>query len=195
MPFRICSVPRPSRFVVVYLLAIVVANLLVSHLGPGVSVINAFIFVGLDLSTRDRLHEQWQGRFLWVRMLGLIAAGGLLSLLLGGSGRVALASSLAFIAASLADTGTYLALGRYGRLTRMNGSNLVSAAVDSLCFPLFAFGWPVSGSLVLGQLLAKVGGGAIWALLLTYRASDRQVHPRAGVVKEQEGPEQGATDG
>jgi hypothetical protein len=72
--------------VVGYLLAIVAANLLVSHFGPGVTVINAFVFVGLDLSTRDRLHEQWQGRFLWARMLGLIAAGGLLALLLGGSG-------------------------------------------------------------------------------------------------------------
>jgi queuosine precursor transporter len=185
MPFRICSVPRPSRLVAVYLLAIVAANLLVSHLGPGVTVINAFVFVGLDLSTRDRLHERWQGRFLWARMLGLIAAGGLLALLLGGSGRVALASSLAFIAASVADTVTYLALGRYGRLARMNGSNLVSAAVDSLCFPLLAFGWPVSGPLVLGQLIAKVGGGAIWALLLTHRPIGQQVHPRAGVRRRE----------
>ena len=185
MPFRICSVPHPSRLVVGYLLAIVAANLLVSHFGPGVTVINAFVFVGLDLSTRDGLHEQWQGRFLWARMLGLIAAGGLLALLLGGSGRVALASSLAFIAASLADTVAYLALGRYGRLARMNGSNLVAAIIDSLCFPLLAFGWPVSGPLVLGQLLAKVGGGAIWALLLTHRAIGQQVHPRAGVRRRE----------
>jgi uncharacterized PurR-regulated membrane protein YhhQ (DUF165 family) len=185
MPFRICSVPRPSRLVVGYLLAIVAANLLVSHLGPGVTVINAFVFVGLDLSTRDRLHEQWQGRFLWARMLGLIAAGGLIALLLGGSGRIALASSLAFIAASLADTVTYLALGRYGRLARMNGSNLVAAIIDSLCFPLLAFGWPVSGPLVLGQLIAKVGGGAIWALLLTHRPIGQQVHPRAGVRRRE----------
>jgi hypothetical protein len=147
----------------------VAANLLVSHLGPGVSVLNAFLFVGLDLSSRDRLHERWHGRGLPLRMLALICAGGLLSFVLGGSGQVALASGLAFLAASLTDTAAYHALRHHGRLTRMNGSNLVGAAVDSLCFPLLAFGWPLSWPIALGQLAAKVAGGALWALLLERR--------------------------
>lgn len=154
------------RLVLLYLVAIVLANLLVSRYGPGVSVLNAFLFIGLDLSTRDRLHEQWQGRALWPRMLLLISTGGLLSLLLGGSGRIALASCLAFILAGIADTLVYRLLHRLPRVWRMNGSNLVAAALDSFCFPLLAFGVPLAWGVVLGQFWAKVGGGACWAFLL-----------------------------
>ncbi|NTU84155.1 MAG: VUT family protein, partial [Chloroflexales bacterium] len=86
--------------------------------------------------------------------------------LLGGAGRVALASCLAFILAGIADTVGYRLLQRQPRLRRINGSNLVAALVDSLCFPLVAFGWPVLWGVVLGQLIAKVLGGALWAWLL-----------------------------
>jgi len=156
----------PSRLVFVYLAATAVANLLVSRYGPSVTVFNAVVLIGLDLSTRDQLHEQWQGRALWPRMLALVGAGGLLSLLLGGSGRIALASCLAFILAGIADTACYRLLHRQPHLRRVNGSNLVAATVDSLCFPLLAFGWPVLWGVVLGQLIAKVLGGALWAWLL-----------------------------
>lgn len=155
-----------NPLILAYLGAIATANVLISRYGPAVAIITAFLFIGLDLSTRDRLHEQWQGQGLWTRMLALIVAGGLLSLILGGSGRVALASCLAFITAGIADTVSYRLLNHQPRLWRVNGSNLVAAMVDSLCFPLIAFGWPMLWGVVLGQLLAKVVGGAIWAWLL-----------------------------
>lgn len=156
-----------NPLVAVYLTAIVAANLLVSHFGPSAAIANAFLFIGLDLSTRDQLHEQWHGRDLWPRMLALVVAGGLLSLLLGGSGRIALASCLAFILAGIADTLSYRRLHRLPRLWRMNGSNVVAAALDSLCFPLLAFGWPPLWGVVLGQFSAKLLGGALWALVLS----------------------------
>lgn len=159
----------PNLLVALYLAAIVLANVLVSHLGPPAVVANAFLFIGLDLSSRDRLHEQWQGRALWPRMLALVVAGGLLSLLLGGAGRVALASCLAFMLAGVADTATYRVLQRQPWLWRVNGSNLAGAAVDSLLFPLLAFGWPLLWPIVFGQFVAKVAGGALWGWLLTSR--------------------------
>ena len=55
--------------IIVYLSAIVLANLSVAAFGPEMSIVNAFLFIGLDLSTRDALHERWQGRNLWRRML------------------------------------------------------------------------------------------------------------------------------
>jgi queuosine precursor transporter len=161
--------------VVLYLSAVVAANLLVSHLGPGASVVNAFVFIGLDLSSRDRLHELWRGRLLWPCMLALIAAGGLVSLLLGGSPRIALASCVAFVLAGIADTHTYSTLEHRPWLWRANGSNLVAAAVDSLCFPLLAFGWPPLWSVVLGQFGSKIAGGALWSVLLQQR-TPHQVH-------------------
>ena len=69
-------------------------------------------------------------------------------------------------AAGIADTVSYRLLNHQPRLWRVNGSNLIAAAVDSLCFPLIAFGWPMLWGVVLGQLIAKVVGGAIWAWLL-----------------------------
>ena len=58
-----------------YLVAIIAANLIVSQFGPQVSIITAFMFSGLDLPARDGLHEKWQGKHLWWKMLLLIGFG------------------------------------------------------------------------------------------------------------------------
>lgn len=158
--------PSPNPLVVAYLAAVAAANLLVSHFGPSAAVLNALLLIGLDLSTRDALHERWQGKAFWPRMLALVCAGGALSLLLGGSGRVAAASCASFVLAGIADTVSYRLLCQQPRLWRVNGSNLVAAGIDSLCFPVLAFGWPVLWAIVLGQFAAKVIGGALWAPLL-----------------------------
>lgn len=157
---------KPDLLVATYLAAVVLANLLVSRFGPPVAALNAFLFIGLDLSTRDRLHALWRGRALWPRMLVLVSVGGLLSLLLGGALRFALASCVAFVLAGITDTVIFGALRRQPWLRRANGSNLVAAAVDSYFFPLLAFGWPLPWGVVLGQFIAKVLGGALWTLLL-----------------------------
>jgi hypothetical protein len=41
-----------------YLAAIVAANLLVAH-DPSWVYVNGFLFIGLDLTTRDVLHDRW----------------------------------------------------------------------------------------------------------------------------------------
>lgn len=164
----------PDPMVVAYLAAAAVANILISRYGPSIAILNAFLFIGLDLSARDHLDARWQGRALWPRMLLLIGAGGLLSLLLGGSGRIALGSCIAFVLAGLTDSVMFRALHRCSWLQRVNRSNLAGAAVDSLCFPLLAFGWPVLWAVVLGQFVAKVAGGAAWSWLLTRRGQTRE---------------------
>lgn len=161
--------------ITLYLSAIIIANLLVAQYGPAVTVANAFLFIGLDLTCRDLLHERWQGRHLWLKMLGLIAAGSLLSWLLNkDAGPIAVASFVAFAGAGLTDTAMYWLLGDAARMLRINGSNVVSAAVDSLLFPMLAFGWPLLWAIVLGQFIAKTVGGFAWSLVLvnirTYRA-------------------------
>lgn len=156
--------------ITVYLIAIVLANLSVSMFGPSVTIVNAFVFIALDLSTRDRLHEQWQGRDLWRNMLLLIGTGSLLSALVNwNAAPIALASFGAFLAAGIVDAIVYQLLGERSRLVKMNGSNLFSAAVDSIVFPALAFGFPLMWGIVIGQFVAKVVGGAIWAYLLTRR--------------------------
>lgn len=158
---------RSNLLIGAYLLAIVAANLLVARFGPAVTVLNAFLFIGLDLTTRDALHDRWQGRYLWPKLAALIAAGSLLSWLLNrDAGPIALASLVAFAASGVVDAAAYALLGKRARLVRVNGSNILSAAVDSLIFPALAFGLPLLWPIVFGQLAAKVLGGFVWSLLL-----------------------------
>jgi uncharacterized PurR-regulated membrane protein YhhQ (DUF165 family) len=159
--------------IVLYLVAIVLANLSITQFGPGVAVLNAFLFIGLDLTTRDRLHEKWQGHNLWPRMLTLIAAGSLLSYALNqNAGPIALASFLAFLLSGLVDAGVYSLLHNRPYWQKVNGSNVVSALVDSLVFPLLAFGWPPLWGVIVGQFAAKVVGGWVWSLILAKRRQE-----------------------
>ncbi len=149
-----------------YLVAIVLANLTVAWFGPGMTIVNTFLFLGLDLTTRDRLHDAWHGRHLWSKMAALIAVGSALSWLLNrDAGQIALASMVAFAAASVVDTVAYHLLRNRAWWQRVNGSNVASAAVDSVVFPTLAFGaflpW-----IVAGQFAAKVSGGAMWSWIL-----------------------------
>ena len=164
-----------SVLVALYLAAIVAANLIIARLGPQATVITAFLLIGLDITARDRLHESWQGRRLWPKMAALIAAGSLLSWLLNrNAGPIALASFVAFAASSVADTLTYYLLRHRAWMVKVNGSNVVSAAIDSLVFPTLAFGMLLP-LVVAGQFVAKVAGGALWAMVLrlTRRSPDR----------------------
>lgn len=155
--------------VVLYLWAIVGANALVATYGPAVSVLNAFVFIAFDLALRDALHERWEGNGLRWRMAGLIAAGGALSYLLNqNAGPIALASFLAFSTAAAADSLVYTRLRQRPYLQRANGSNAAGAVLDSVVFSLVAFGWPPLWPVLLGQIIAKLAGGALWSLVFAY---------------------------
>lgn len=152
--------------VVAYMAAITTANLLVAEFGPAISVLNAFLLIGLDLSLRDYLHDLWRVRRAW-KLGALIASAGLISWALNpAAGRIAVASAVAFMAAALVDWGVYHLMRRHPWTERVNASNMAGAGVDSLVFPVMAFGFPVLWLIVLGQFTAKVAGGALWALII-----------------------------
>jgi len=159
-------------YLIAYLTAIVAANLLTTWLGPWMSTVNAFLFIGLDITARDELHDAWQHRHLWWRMPALIAAGSLLSWLFNRrAAPIALASFVAFAVAGLADTLVYSCMRAYPRLHRVNTSNFVSSFADSLIFPTLAFGWPPDPWIVYAQFTAKVAGGLLWSLILPQKAT------------------------
>jgi uncharacterized PurR-regulated membrane protein YhhQ (DUF165 family) len=165
--------------VILYLAAIVLANLTVAWFGPKVIIINAFLFIGLDLTSRDHLHEAWHNRGLVWKMTLLIAAGSAITWMLNrDAGQIALASFVAFSLAAIADTVSYHLLRDRVYLVKINGSNAVSALVDSIVFPTLAFGvfmpW-----IILGQFAAKLGGGFVWSLVLKrYRYQRQEAAPR-----------------
>lgn len=150
----------------VYLVAVVLANLIIGHFGPSATIPVAFVLIGLDLVARDRLHDAWRHKNLWAKMFALILTGGLISFLINADARqIAFASSIAFIAAGLVDALVYRILHRRPQLVRINGSNIPAAAVDSVVFPTLAFG-ALLPWIVLGQFAAKVLGGFVWSLVL-----------------------------
>jgi uncharacterized PurR-regulated membrane protein YhhQ (DUF165 family) len=154
------------QYSLIYIATLVVANMVVAYFGPASTPVVAFVLIGLDLTLRDRLHDQWQGRQLWPRMLALIATAGILSYLCNPtSGPIAIASVVAFGLAALADAIAYHLLAGRSWSVRANGSNVVGAAVDSLVFPVMAFGAALP-SIVFAQWVAKVVGGMVWALVI-----------------------------
>jgi hypothetical protein len=156
------------QYALIYIATLVAANIAIAWLGPTAMPVIAFLLIGLDLTLRDRLHDQWHGKRLWPRMFALIVGAGVVSYVLNPvSGRIAIASVIAFGVASLADAVAYHMLEGRSWSVRANGSNVVSATADSLIFPLLAFGTALP-SIVLAQLTAKVAGGMLWALIIAW---------------------------
>ena len=149
-----------------YLAAIVTANLLAAAYGPRVTVLNAFLFIGLDLILRDYLHDSWRGHGLAPRMAALILAGsGLAWAINPAAGRIGLASAVAFGAAMLADAGVYHVLRDRPWMQRANVSNVAGATTDSILFPTIAFGGFLPW-ITLGHIGAKLAGGLVWSYLI-----------------------------
>lgn len=148
--------------IVVYAIAMTAANLTIATFGPWVSPINAFFLIGLDLALRDWLHVRLK---VW-QMGALIASTGALTFMLNPTaGHIAVASAVAFTAAALVDWITFIRL-RGTWLIKANGSNIAGAAIDSLVFPTLAFG-VLMPHIVAMQFIAKVAGGALWALVIS----------------------------
>ena len=167
-------------YVLVYLVAIVAANLSVAYFGPQAVIANAFLLIGLDLTTRDKLHEIWHNDHLWLRMFGLILTGSIITVILNaGAWQIALASTVAFGAAAIVDAIVYQGLFRQHKLVKMNGSNVLSAAVDSVLFPAIAFGFPLMWTIMLGQFAAKVLGGLMWSFVIARTIKTEEVDTAA----------------
>lgn len=149
-------------YCMIYIAAICLANFLVNAFGPIITPINAFLLIGLDLVIRDKLHEKI-GIF---KMICLIAIAGIISFSINpATDMIAIASVSAFSLAALTDATVYQSLIRKKWMIKSNASNVASSAVDSLIFPMVAFGAFMPG-VVMAQFAAKVFGGAIWAWAL-----------------------------
>ncbi len=165
---------KTAALAVLYLAAIVTANQVTAHYGPEASIYNAFLLIGLDLTTRDALHEAW-GKDRWRNLGLLIVAGSLLSYAVNAdAAKVALASAVAFGAAGAVDTLVYQAARRLPWVERASVSNVASSTVDSLVFPTIAFGGLMWG-VTFAQFSAKVAGGFVFALALSYLLKQRRV--------------------
>ncbi|WP_240922213.1 VUT family protein [Burkholderia cepacia] len=173
---------RGIMYVLIYIAAVAVANLMVAHFGPAATPIIAFLLIGLDLAIRDRLHLDWRGRALWSRMFALIAAAGVVSYALNPAAKeIAVASLVAFGSAAVASAIVFQLARRFPILARANGANVAGAAVDSIIFPLIAFG-AVFPAIAALQFVAKVAGGALWSWVVFRNTRSAQAGIASNVV-------------
>lgn len=175
---------RGIMYVLIYIAAVAVANLMVAHFGPAATPIIAFLLIGLDLAIRDRLHLDWRGRALWSRMFALIAAAGVVSYALNPAAKeIAVASLVAFGSAAVASAVVFQLARRFPILARANGANVAGAAVDSVIFPLIAFG-TVFPTIAALQFVAKVAGGALWSWVVFRNARTTQATMASNAVDQ-----------
>lgn len=142
--------------VTLYLIALVMANLLITHYGQLALLVTSVTLIPFDYAVRVRLQELWIGAQLWVRVSFLIGAGSILTVLtVPGSGRVALASVTAFAGGVLVGVWSYT----YARLyCSLELTRLISlawmAAADSVLFSYLAFD-DVDGWVLISQVIMK----------------------------------------
>lgn len=152
---------------ILYLTTIVSANLLLSYLGPQAVVPIALVLIGFDITLRDKLHNKWSYKLLWIKMFLLIVTGSVITYVINRNAQhIAIASTVAFSCAALSDTLVYQVFHKKHTLYKVNASNIVSSAVDSTVFITLAFGLPILWSIIAVQILAKFIGGFLWSLIL-----------------------------
>lgn len=104
---------------------------------------------GLALVLRDLLHEYGGVRWALLAIAGGIAVSAAI-----GSGKIALASAVAFGLAELLDLAVYAPLRRRAWRTAVAASNAVGAVVDTFVFLAIA-GFPLTAATVGGQVFVK----------------------------------------
>lgn len=173
MPYPIRPFPPTSGdiltiAIILYAIAIIIANSLAAKFGPSITPYTAFAFIGLDLTIKDYL----QVRLTKWQMASVIVGAGILAFAIDSSARfIAVASLIAFVVSSFADYITFrLTSGKW--LKRSMYSNAVGAAVDSIVFPTVAFGG-LMPMIVAGQFVAKVAGASLFAVLVSKFFNDK----------------------
>ena len=148
-------------FSAVYIASIAVANLIVQRFGVWTIPLNAFFLIGLDLTLRNVLSFRTKP---WQMGLLIVVAGLVTYLLNQAAGRIAAASSISFVCASIADWTTF-AMSRSGWIRRNAKGSVAGSIVDSLLFPTLAFG-SFSLPVVAAQIVAKTAGAIVWSFVL-----------------------------
>lgn len=158
-------------FSLLYLVTVIAANLAFTHYMQGDDTqtlliadgVICFLMIGFDMAIRDKLHDAWENKGLFFKMPVLILLGSLLSFAINRDALdVATASFAAFAAAGFVDFFIYHMLRENAHWMRVNGSNLLSAAVDSFVFPFIAFGLPMQWNFFNVEFITKVIGGVVW---------------------------------
>ncbi len=172
---------RHSVWAAVYITVVLMANYTALWFWPlpffGLISTGTILF-GATFTARDHAHSL--GR---PRVYIMIAIAGLSSVVLVMFGatpyRIIIASVTAIVLSEAADTEIYQKLLSKPWLVRVAGSNLISVPMDTTLFNLMSFAgvfpWPVIGSIVVGEVIAKYIIGIVTALIRTGTEAPKKV--------------------
>lgn len=153
-------ISKNQMLILVYILSVTLANLSAATFGIWATPFNAFLLIGLEITSRDVLHS----RITKPQMFGVITVAGVLSFLINiNTTMIAVASLISVSVACLLD---YYVFGKVkgGWWKKSNTSNVFSSLADSVLFPTIAFG-VLSIPVILAQFTLKVIGGLFWSTL------------------------------
>jgi len=126
--------------------------------GFGLMAPSGVLMIGLALVLRDQVHETLGAKWALVA----IALGAALSFATSPA-QLAVASTLAFVLAEVADFAVYAPLRAKGRSLAVMASGAVGAVFDSMLFVWLAFGsLEFSGGTILGKLYASAAAAAFF---------------------------------
>jgi uncharacterized PurR-regulated membrane protein YhhQ (DUF165 family) len=158
---------------ILYIAAVVAANLLVKHYGPQAAPAIAFVAVAAVLIFRDRFADLVGSRTTsQILQAALIGVGAIATYLLNSDAAlIAKASVIAFVASELTEQVLYLLMRNRPWMERAPWAAVPAALVDSVLFITIAFGF--SFWIIAAQFGCKVGGAYLWANVI-----DRLGHRR-----------------
>lgn len=172
-----------------YLLLIAAANLLTAKFDPltmagGTLIVPmGSLFAGAVFILRDLVQLKHGKRKTYTTILWATALSGVLSVGLGDTAHVAVASLMAFFVSEAADTEIFSRVRR-SLLARILLSGIVGGCLDSILFVLLGLSpmganmisWAAVPSAVLGQMLVKIGVQFTAALYLLTRTERTKKH-------------------
>lgn len=149
----------------VYLLAFVLANLIVKHFGVYGLWFSSFLLIPFDFVARCIIHERYKGLNLIIVLGALTILASVITYLLNAP-YIAAASMCGFTAAQI-GAGIFYQLNKKNKswFFKVNISDLIAIVLDSFIFQLIAFNGlnlVVTG----GQILIKFAGGLLWFYIL-----------------------------
>lgn len=158
-----------------YLLAFVLANMLVVWFGSYGLIVTALFLIPFDFVMRCSFHETWSGWELLGKLGGLVLTSSVITYLINIEYlNIALASAFGFLTAQTFASIFYEMFKKKSFLFKVNGSDVIGIIADSIVFQYIAFG-AFDFYVFIGQFFLKVVGGLFWYWVIfeKYKLQDK----------------------
>ena len=160
------SLNKNTLFIILYLVALVAANLIVKHFGPyGLWFSSAFL-IPFDFICRCIFHETWKGYKLVLNLTLLTIVSGIITFVFNHDAlNIAVASFAGIVSVQIFAGIFYQIFKKKSFLVKVNLSDLVAIVVDSIVFQMVAF-QTINFQVTGGQILIKMLGGLFWFFII-----------------------------